>query len=131
VELCKPRPPEGHWQADAGVDRRDTERVSPARSSVCPGLPRPHKRFLENPFPSIFYHAEALVVGAGSSSGKDTGLFSSSQCTEYNQLPIQRVPGGISSGVKRLGREDDQSPLCIVEVNFDGAILYRQLRHMT
>jgi hypothetical protein len=35
----------------------------------------------------------------------------------FTQLPIQWVPGVLSPGLKRLGREDDHSPPASVEVN--------------
>jgi hypothetical protein len=38
------------------------------------------------------------------------------------QPPIQWVPGAISSGVKRQGREADHSPPSSVEVKNGGAI---------
>jgi hypothetical protein len=39
------------------------------------------------------------------------------------QPPIQWVPGALSLGVKRQGREADHSPPSNVEVNMRGAIL--------
>jgi hypothetical protein len=38
------------------------------------------------------------------------------------QFPIQWVPGALSSGIKRSGREDDHSSPSSVEVKDDGAI---------
>jgi hypothetical protein len=38
------------------------------------------------------------------------------------QTPIQWVPEALSSGVKRLGREDDQSSASNAEVHNGGAI---------
>jgi hypothetical protein len=63
--------------------------------------------------------------GRGWIPGKDTiFLFSiASRLTlGPTQPPIQCVPGALSPGVKRLGREADHSPPSSAEVKNDGAI---------
>jgi hypothetical protein len=45
-----------------------------------------------------------------------SGFFFSPQCLWSSQPPIQWVPGALSSGVKRQGREADHSPPTSAEV---------------
>ncbi|PNF27774.1 hypothetical protein B7P43_G09210, partial [Cryptotermes secundus] len=70
-------------------------------------------------------NAYRLLVGKqeGKSSQFDSGkvknfLFSTSSTPAMGptQPPIQWVPGGISSGLKRRGREANHSPLASAEV---------------
>jgi hypothetical protein len=63
--------------------------------------------------------------GQGSSPNRDKiFLFSiaSRPALGPTQPPIQWVPGTLSQGVKRLGREADHSPPAIAEVKKAGAI---------
>jgi hypothetical protein len=46
----------------------------------------------------------------------------STPALEPTQPPIQRVPGALSPGVKRLGDEAGHSPPCIAKVKNGGAI---------
>jgi hypothetical protein len=46
-----------------------------------------------------------------------------------NQAPIQWVPGALSPGVKRPGREADQSPPTSAEVNKNGSTRVHPLLH--
>jgi hypothetical protein len=56
--------------------------------------------------------------GAGLPRGRSSNHFfmSSRLVLEPTQPPIQWVPGALSPGVKRPGREDDNSPPSIAEV---------------
>jgi hypothetical protein len=66
-----------------------------------------------------------LLEGRGSIPGKGKGFIystSSRPALKFTQPPIQRVPGTLSSGVKRSEHEADRSPPSSAKVKSGGAI---------
>jgi hypothetical protein len=66
----------------------------------------------------LFSHRPIGVLGFDSRRGLWIFLFTTASRTALGptQPPIQRVPGALSLGVKRPGREADNSPPSSVEV---------------
>jgi hypothetical protein len=72
-----------------------------------------------------FYTVVGIATGYGLDDGRVKNfLFSTSsrQAMGSTQPPIQCVPGALSPGIKRPGRETDHSPPTNAEVKNGGAI---------